>query len=425
MSNTQRVLLAYSGGLDTSTILAWLIDEGYEVIAYMANVGQEEDFDAVREKALKCGAKDFILDDMRREFVEQLIFPAIQANAIYEDVYLLGTSLARPVIARGMIETAAKTQCAYVSHGCTGKGNDQVRFELAFYGLNPDIKVIAPWRIPKFYQRFAGRSDLLEYAASKGIPVAQTKAKPWSTDENLFHISYEAGILEDPNTTPPADMWKLTQSPQDAPQEPEKITIDFTRGIPTKLTLTSTGQSFTDSVELFLQLNALARKHGIGRVDIVENRFIGVKSRGCYESPGATILRAAHIDLEGLTLDREVRRIRDQIVTTKLSEILYYGFFFSPESQFVRGCIPPSQLTVNGTVKLSLYKGNVVIEGRSSDEMLYDEKFSSMDELGGFEPEETSGFIAVQSIRLKRFGLGQAHKGLAGAAPAQAYALPQ
>lgn len=410
---------------DTSTILAWLIDEGYEVIAYMANVGQEEDFDAVREKALKCGAKDFILDDMRREFVEQLIFPAIQANAIYEDVYLLGTSLARPVIARGMIETAAKTQCAYVSHGCTGKGNDQVRFELAFYGLNPDIKVIAPWRIPKFYQRFAGRSDLLEYAASKGIPVAQTKAKPWSTDENLFHISYEAGILEDPNTTPPADMWKLTQSPQNAPQEPEKISIDFTRGIPTKLTLTSTGQSFTDSVELFLQLNALARKHGIGRVDIVENRFIGVKSRGCYESPGATILRAAHIDLEGLTLDREVRRIRDQIVTTKLSEILYYGFYFSPESQFVRGCIPPSQLTVNGTVKLSLYKGNVVIEGRSSDEMLYDEKFSSMDELGGFEPEETSGFIAVQSIRLKRFGLGQAHKGLAGAAPAQAYALPK
>lgn len=411
--------------IDTSTILAWLIDEGYEVIAYMANVGQEEDFDAVREKALKCGAKDFILDDMRREFVEELIFPAIQANAIYEDVYLLGTSLARPVIARGMMETAAKMQCAYVSHGCTGKGNDQVRFELAFYGLNPDIKVIAPWRIPKFYQRFAGRSDLLEYAASKGIPVAQTKAKPWSTDENLFHISYEAGILEDPNTTPPEDMWKLTQSPQNAPNEPEKITLDFTKGIPTKLTLTSSGQSFTDSVDLFLQLNALARKHGIGRVDIVENRFIGVKSRGCYESPGATILRAAHIDLEGLTLDREVRRIRDQIVTTKLSEILYYGFFFSPESQYVRGCIPPSQLTVNGTVKLSLYKGNVVIEGRSSEEMLYDEKFSSMDELGGFEPEETSGFISVQSIRLKRFGLGQAHKGLAGVDKAKAYALPK
>ena len=425
MSSNGRVLLAYSGGLDTSTILAWLIDEGYDVIAYMANVGQEEDFDAVREKALKCGAKDFILDDVRREFVEELIFPAIQANAIYEDVYLLGTSLARPVIARGMIETAEKMQCQFVSHGCTGKGNDQVRFELAFYGLNPDIKVIAPWRIPKFYQRFAGLSDLLEYAASKGIPVTQTKSKPWSTDENLFHISYEAGILEDPNTTPPADMWKLTQAPEQAPNDPEHISIEFTKGIPTRLIVPDTGKEYTDACDVFLELNALARKHGIGRVDIVENRFIGVKSRGCYESPGATILRAAHIDLEGLTLDREVRRIRDQIVTTKLSEILYYGFFFSPESQYVRSCIPPSQLTVNGTVKLKLYKGHVSIEGRSSDELLYDEKFSSMDELGGFEPEETSGFISVQSIRLKRFGLGLAHRGMAGADPKKAYALPQ
>ena len=302
-SSHGRVLLAYSGGLDTSTILAWLIDEGYEVIAYLANVGQEEDFDAVREKALKCGAKEFIVEDLRREFVEELIFPAVQANAIYEDVYLLGTSLARPVIARGMIETATKKGCEYVSHGCTGKGNDQVRFELAFYGLKPDIKVIAPWRLPKFYERFAGRSALLEYAESKGIPVTQTKSKPWSTDENLFHISYEAGILEDPNTTPPDDMWKLTQSPQKAPDTPEKITIEFKQGIPVKVTKTESGESYTDSVDVFLQLNALARKHGIGRVDIVENRFIGVKSRGCYESPGATILRAAHIDLEGLTLD--------------------------------------------------------------------------------------------------------------------------
>lgn len=278
--------------------------------------------------------------------------------------------------------------------------------------------------VTEFYERFAGRSDLLEYAASKGIPVTQTKAKPWSTDENLFHISYEAGILEDPNTTPPADMWKLTQSPQDAPSEPEAISIEFVRGVPAKLSLAS-GETITDAVDLFLKLNTLARKHGIGRVDIVENRFIGVKSRGCYESPGATILRAAHIDLEGLTLDREVRRIRDQLVTTKLSEILYYGFFFSPESQFVRGCIPASQLTVNGTVRLGLYKGNVTILGRTSEELLYDEKFSSMDELGGFEPTHTSGFIEVQSIRLKRFGLGQQQKGLAGADKKAAYAIPQ
>ena len=358
--------------------------------------------------------------DLRREFVEELIFPAVQANAIYEDVYLLGTSLARPVISRGMMETAEKTKCEYVSHGCTGKGNDQVRFELAFYGLNPDIKVIAPWRIPAFYNRFAGRSALLEYAASKGIAVTQTKAKPWSTDENLFHISYEAGILEDPNTTPPADMWKLTQAPEKAPDAPEKISIEFSKGIPVKAVIG--GATYTDSVDVFNALNAVARKHGIGRVDIVENRFIGVKSRGCYESPGATILRAAHIDLEGLTLDREVRRIRDQLVTTKLSEILYYGFFFSPESQYVRSCIPPSQTTVNGTVKLSLYKGAVQIEGRSSEELLYDEKFSSMDEMGGFEPENTSGFIAVQAIRLKRFGVGQAARGAGGTSPAAAYA---
>ncbi|KAL9933817.1 hypothetical protein V8E36_007475 [Tilletia maclaganii] len=419
-----KVLLAYSGGLDTSTILAWLIDEGYDVVAFMADVGQEEDFEAAKSKALKCGAVDFILEDMRREFIENLIYPAVQANAIYEDVYLLGTSLARPVIARGMISTAEKTGCQYVSHGCTGKGNDQVRFELAFYGLKPDIKVIAPWRIPEFYNRFAGRSALLEYAESKGIPVTQTKSKPWSTDENLYHISYEAGILEDPNTTPPDDMWKLTVSPEKAPDTPERIVIQFHKGIPTQVKLLDQGnKSVTDGVDIFLTLNTLARKHGIGRVDIVENRFIGVKSRGCYESPGATILRAAHIDLEGLTLDREVRRIRDQVITTKLSEILYYGFFFSPEGEFVRSCIPASQKTVNGEVKVKLYKGNVIIEGRSSEELLYDEKFSSMDELGGYEPTDASGFVASQAIRIKRYGVGQAAKGLAGSSAEIAYGL--
>jgi argininosuccinate synthase len=321
-----------------------------------------------------------------------------------------------------MIEAASKTGCEYVSHGCTGKGNDQVRFELAFYGLKPDIKVIAPWRIPEFYNRFAGRSALLEYADSKGIPVTQTKAKPWSTDENLFHISYEAGILEDPNTTPPDDMWKLTTSPEKAPEQPDRITITFKQGVPVSVKEEgASGKDHTDAVDIFLTLNQLARKHGIGRVDIVENRFIGVKSRGCYESPGATILRSAHIDLEGLTLDREVRRIRDQIVTQKFSEILYYGFFFSPESEYIRSCIPHSQKTVNGQVRIKLYKGNVVIEGRSSEEMLYDEKFSSMDELGGFEPEATSGFITVQAIRLKRHGLGQQTKGFGGVDASKAY----
>lgn len=253
----------------------------------------------------------------------------------------------------------------------------------------------------EFYERFAGRSALLEYAAKNGIPVVQTAAKPWSTDENLFHISYEAGILEDPNQTPPDDMWKLTTSPQQAPEQPEQITIEFLKGIPVKVTTPANGKSVTDTVEVFLTLNALARKHGVGRIDIVENRFIGVKSRGCYESPAATILRVAHMDLEGMTLDRNVRAMRDQFITTQFSQILYNGFYFSPEREFITAAIPASQKTVNGFVRLKLYKGNVIVEGRDSDEGLYDAKFSSMDEMGGFEPTATSGFIDISSIRLK------------------------
>ena len=327
---------------------------------------------------------------------------------------------------------------SYVSHGCTGKGNDQVRFELAFYGLKPDIKVIAPWRLPgtflplkyslshltvitflEFYNRFAGRAALLQFAAEKGIPVQQTAAKPWSTDENLYHISYEAGILEDPNTTPPADMWKLTTAPEDAPSQPERLSIEFTRGLPSKVTTDS--KTVTDPVEIFLELNALARKHGVGRIDIVENRFIGVKSRGCYESPGATILRVAHMDIEGLTLDRNVRRLRDTFVTPALSQILYNGHFFTPEREFITSCIPTSQRTVNVVVRLKLYKGNVVVEGRSSDEGLYDEHESSMDELGGFEPTDTTGFIQIESIRIKKWAQANIRKGQAGTAPQDVY----
>ncbi|KAI0351621.1 argininosuccinate synthetase [Trametes cingulata] len=416
-----RVLLAYSGGLDTSCILAWLIEQGYEVYAFMADVGQEEDFEAARKKALAVGAKKFFLEDLKREFVTELIYPALQANCIYENVYLLGTSLARPVIARGMMAVADREGCDYVSHGCTGKGNDQVRFELAFYGLKPDIKVIAPWRIPEFYNRFAGRQALLAYAAEKKIPVQQTAAKPWSTDENLFHISYEAGILEDPNTTPPADMWKLTVDPEQAPQTPQRISIEFAKGLPVKVTVPDENKTYTDAVEIFTALNALARKHGIGRIDIVENRFIGVKSRGCYESPGATILRAAHMDLEGLTLDRNVRALRDQFVTIELSRILYNGHWFTPEREFVVSAIPSSQRTVNGVVRLKLYKGNVIIEGRSSDEGLYDEKQSSMDELGGFEPTDTTGFIQIESIRIKKWAQANIRKGQTGIEPKDVY----
>jgi len=416
-----RVLLAYSGGLDTSCILAWLIEQGYEVYAFMADVGQEEDFVAAEKKALGIGAKKFFLEDLKREFVTELIYPAVQANCIYENVYLLGTSLARPVIARGMIAVAEKEGCDFVSHGCTGKGNDQVRFELAFYGLKPDIKVIAPWRIPEFYNRFAGRQALIEYAGKNNIPVAQTAAKPWSTDENLFHISYEAGILEDPNTTPPKDMWKLTADPEDAPQQPQHITIEFSKGLPVKVKVLDENKEYTDGVEIFLALNALARKHGIGRIDIVENRFIGVKSRGCYESPGATILRAAHVDLEGLTLDRNVRSLRDQFITIELSRILYNGHFFTPEREFVTSAIPASQRTVNGVIRLKLYKGNVIIEGRYSDEGLYDERQSSMDELGGFEPSDTTGFIQIESIRIKKWAQSNIRKGQAGVTPKDVY----
>ncbi|KAI9857239.1 MAG: argininosuccinate synthetase [Vezdaea acicularis] len=402
-----KVCLAYSGGLDTSCILAWLIEKGYSVICFMADVGQEEDFEAAKKKAMKIGAEKVYVEDLRREFIEELCFPAIQCNAIYENVYLLGTSLARPVIARSQIKVAQKEGCIAVSHGCTGKGNDQVRFELAFYALQPSIKVIAPWRDPVFYNRFKGRNDLLDYAAKAGIPTTQSKAKPWSMDENLAHCSYEAGILEDPDTTAPEDMWKLTVDPTKAPNTPEDFILFFTKGLPTKLEYTegSSKKTITDSTELFLTVNAIARRHGVGRIDIVENRFIGLKSRGCYETPGLTCLRAAHIDLEGLVLDREVRALRDQFVTFNYAKILYNGLYFSPEREFLEESIVASQKHVNGQVRCRVYKGSFTVLGRSSEtEKLYDMSESSMDEIGSFVPEDTSGFIAVQAIRLKKFG---------------------
>ncbi|PSS15046.1 hypothetical protein M430DRAFT_142407 [Amorphotheca resinae ATCC 22711] len=377
----------------------------------MADVGQEEDFKAAKEKALKIGAVACYIEDIRREFVEELCFPAIQANAIYENVYLLGTSLARPVIARAQIKVAQKEGCVAVSHGCTGKGNDQVRFELAFYALQPSIKVIAPWRMPEFYERFAGRNDLLDYAAKTGIPVSSTKAKPWSMDENLAHCSYEAGILEDPDVTPPSDMWKLTVDPLKAPDTPEDFTIVFKKGLPVEL-ITAKGKKITDPVELFLESNAIARRHGVGRIDIVENRFIGLKSRGCYETPGLTCLRAAHVDLEGLVLDREVRALRDQFVTFNYAKILYNGLYFSPEREFLEESIVASQKNVNGQVRCRVYKGSFTVLGRSSEtEKLYDASESSMDEIGAFSPADTTGFISVQAIRLKKYGEAKEAKG--------------
>ncbi|CZR61064.1 ARG1 Argininosuccinate synthetase [Phialocephala subalpina] len=405
-----KVCLAYSGGLDTSCILAWLLEKGYDVVCFMADVGQEEDFEAAKAKAKKIGASAVYVEDLRREFIEELCFPAIQCNAIYENVYLLGTSLARPVIARAQIKVAQKEGCIAVSHGCTGKGNDQVRFELGFYALQPSIKVIAPWRMPEFYERFAGRNDLLDYAEKAGIPVSSTKSKPWSMDENLAHCSYEAGILEDPDVTAPEDMWKLTVDPLNAPDTPEDFTLVFEKGLPKKLI--SKGKTITDAVELFLEANAIARRHGVGRIDIVENRFIGLKSRGCYETPGLTCLRSAHIDLEGLVLDREVRALRDQFVTFNYAKILYNGLYFSPEREFLEESIIASQKTVNGTVRCRVYKGTFSVLGRSSEtEKLYDASESSMDEIGAFSPQETGGFIAVQAIRLKKHGEAKLARG--------------
>ncbi|KAL3302737.1 argininosuccinate synthase [Colletotrichum asianum] len=350
-----------------------------------------------------------IIDDLKREFVEELCWKAVQCNAIYEDQYLLGTSLARPIIARGQMRAAVQEGCQFVSHGCTHFSNDQVRFELAFYTINPEIKVIAPWRDPTFYNRFQGRNDLLDYAAERGIPVTSTKAKPYSMDDNFAHCSYEAGMLEDPNVTPPEDMWTKTVSPLQAPDAPLDITVHFDKGLPVKVVTPQ--QTATDPVELFGLLNALGKEHGVGRIDIVENRFIGLKSRGCYDSPAMTILRLAHISIEGLVLDGAVRKLRDNL-SKQWSELLYNGMYFSPERAFLQPSLDFSQQRVNGEVRLRLYKGNAYVLGRTSQEKLYSEEDASMDSLTTFDPSETSGFITINAIRLKKYGLQMAEAGI-------------
>ncbi|KAF5516065.1 Argininosuccinate synthase [Colletotrichum siamense] len=385
-----KVCLAYSGGLDTSVILAWLVEQNYEVICYIADVGQEEsDWASVEKKALQIGATKLIVDDLKREFVEELCWKAVQCNAVHESLYLLGTSLARPVIARGQMRAAAREGCQFVSHGCTGKGNDQVRFELTFATINPEIRCITPWRLPKFYKRFEGRIDLLDDAAEKGIPVSSTKAKPFSMDDNFAHCSYEAGVLEDPDVTPPEDMWTKTVSPLNAPDAPLDITIHFEKGTPVKVVTPQ--QTATNSVELFGLLNRIGGKHGVGRIDIVENRFIGLKSRGCYDSPAMTILRLAHISIEGLALDGRVISLRNAM-SQQWSELIYQGAYFSPERAFLQR--------------------SVYVLGRSSDEKLYSEEDASMDSLTTFDPLDTTGFITVQAIRLKKYGKQMAEAGV-------------
>ncbi len=394
-----KVVLAYSGGLDTSIILKWLIDEGYEVVCYCADVGQKEDFEAVKQKALKCGATKVYVEDLKKEFVTDYIFMAIKANALYEGRYLLGTSLARPLIAKRHMEIAKKEGAEYVAHGATGKGNDQVRFELTFYAIDPKIKVISPWKNEKFLSQFKGRPDMIAYAEKHGIPIKASIAKPYSTDPNLLHISYESGILEDPAAAPPEDVYEWTVSPQNAPDKTTTIEIHFKDGIPTKVVNLDDKTTKTKPLELFMYLNDLGAQNGIGRIDIVENRFVGIKSRGVYETPGGTILRAAHLDLEGVAMDREVMRLRDTLAI-RFSDLCYNGFWFSPEMDFIHAAIDKSQELIDGWVKLQLYKGNVTITGRYSPSSLYNKDLASMDVEGGFDQKDSIGFIKINAIRL-------------------------
>jgi len=397
-----KIVLAYSGGLDTSVILKWLVEENYEVIAYVADVGQREDFVAAKKKALQVGATKVYIEDLREELVTDYIFPAFKAKALYENRYLLGTAIARPLIAKRQIEIAKKERAGFVAHGATGKGNDQVRFELAYYALNPQIKVIAPWRTDKFLQQFQGRSDMLNYAKKYNIPITATVAKPYSEDENLLHISHEAGVLEDPGVECDESVYSLTVSPEKAPNKTTKISLTFKNGVPVKVINLEDNTTKTRPLELFMYLNQLGAENGIGRLDMVENRFVGIKSRGVYETPGGTILRIAHTDLEGIMMDREIMRIRNMLAL-QISDLIYNGFWFSPEMEFLMTAINKSQEFMHGTVTLSLYKGNAYPITRESDGSLYDKNIASMDVVGNYNPQDADGFIKINAVRLMNY----------------------
>jgi argininosuccinate synthase len=396
----EKVILAYSGGLDTSIILRWLIDKGYDIVAYCADVGQDDDLEEAGEKARRIGASRVYIEDLKEEFVTDFIFPALKANAIYEGRYLLGTALARPLIAKRQVEIAAREGSDCVAHGATGKGNDQVRFELAYYALKPGIKVISPWKDPEFLAEFKGRSDMIRYAEEHDIPVKATAAKPYSEDANLLHISHEAGILEDPGLMPDESVFSYTKSPRDAPDRETRIEVHFKDGIPVRVVNRTDGTIKERPLELFLYLNELGSENAIGRVDMVENRFVGIKSRGVYETPGGTILRVAHMDIEGIAMDKEVMRLRDML-SPKFSELVYNGFWFSPEMDFLMAAFNKSQEVIDGVVHLSLYKGNVTVLGRESPSSLYDRELSSMDIEGGFNQVDSKGFINIHAVRLK------------------------
>jgi argininosuccinate synthase len=393
-----KIVLAYSGGLDTSVMLRWL-KERYrcEVVCYCADVGQGEELQGLEAKARETGASKLYVEDLREEFVRDYVWTAIKANAVYEGVYLLGTSLARPVIAKRQIEIARREGADAVAHGATGKGNDQVRFELTYYALEPDIKVVAPWR----EWEFKGRTDLIAYAAEHNIPVTATASKPYSTDRNLMHISYEGGILEDPWREPPADIFQLTKAPEEAKAEPEYIEIGFERGEAVSVNGAALGP-----VALLEALNAAGGAHGIGRVDLVENRFVGMKSRGVYETPGVTILQAAHRALESITLDREVMRLRDSL-GVKFAESIYYGFWFAPEFDLMRRIIDETQTGVTGEVRMKLYRGSAMVTGRRAPRSLYNERLATFEAEEIYNQRDAEGFIKLNALRLRLKGLAQ------------------
>ena len=397
--NKPKVVLAYSGGLDTSVILKWLINKGFDVITYTANVGQEDDFKAIEEKAIKCGAIKAYVLDLQKEFVTDYIFPAFKAAAIYEDRYLLGTSIARPLIIKHHIRIAQQEGAEYIAHGATGKGNDQVRFELGAYALDPTIKIISPWKYPDFLNEFQGRPDMLAYAEKHGIEIKKHAGKAYSEDDNLLHISHESGILEDPGVPCPQSVYSKTLCPQEAVDKTTKIALTFKQGIPVEVENLEDHTVVSDPLDLFVYLNKLGSENGIGRLDMVENRFVGIKSRGVYETPGGTILHAAHIDLMGLCVDREVYRLNQQF-GIKIADLIYNGFWFSPEMEVLMSAVDTCQKNVNGRVVLELYKGNAYPVARSSDTTPYDANIASMDVHGGFNQMDSAGFIKINAVRL-------------------------
>jgi argininosuccinate synthase len=397
-----KIVLAYSGGLDTSVLLSW-IKENYaaEMIAFCADIGQQEELKGLDKKAKGTGASKLYIDDLREEFARDFIFPMLQAGAIYEGQYFLGTSIARPLIAKRMIEIARAENADAIAHGATGKGNDQVRFELTAAALAPDLPVIAPWREARFRSQFPGRAEMIAYCEAKRIPVQASAKKPYSSDRNLLHISFEAGILEDPwmDAFAPAnkDMFKLSVAPEDAPDQPEYVTLDFTRG-----DCVAVNGKKLSPLGVMLALNRLGGKHGVGRVDMVENRYVGMKSRGVYETPGGAILHFAHRQIESLTMDREVMHLRDSLVP-RYAELVYYGYWFAPERLALQAFVTESQKNVTGTVRVKLYKGNLMVAGRKSPVSLYNPHIATMeaDPTQAYNQDDATGFIRLNGLRLK------------------------